>query len=144
MATPGALLRSKVEVAVAGQRYVVPAVQHMLCLGVVLPKDGGTEEAIEARLAAGNKAFHANLKKLQNKAGGLRLRLEAFYRSVGGTVLFGAEGWILNQGVARRIRVWTWQRLRIMFSLKRRPMEGQQSYNIRTSGWIVALHVKQE
>eukprot|EP00974_Lingulodinium_polyedra_P056635 5447008-Lingulodinium_polyedra.AAC.1 len=72
----------------------------------------------------------------------MKQRLEAFYRCVGGTLLYGAEGWVLNQGVARRIRTWTWQRLRTMFRLKRRPTEGQQAYNVRTSEWISKLRIR--
>eukprot|EP00974_Lingulodinium_polyedra_P007443 707313-Lingulodinium_polyedra.AAC.1 len=45
MATPGALLRSYVEVGPPLQRTRIPVVHNMACLGSVLPRDGGTEEA---------------------------------------------------------------------------------------------------
>ena len=65
----------------------------------------------------------------------------ACYRHVGSVYLYGCEGWTVDQGMARDIKAWNWQRLRTMLRLRHRPDEGHQAYNIRTSKWLTQLHV---
>ena len=82
-----------------------------------------TWSAFEARRTAAEKAFWSKKALLLNAHAPLARRLKAFYRYVGSIFLYGSEGWILTQDMAKAIRTWNYNNIRQMRRMRRQPRD---------------------
>ena len=64
--------------------------------------------------------FRHKKKLLQDKRISVEKRVLAFYRYAGPAFLYGSEGWILAQAMAKAIKAWIWERTCSMLGLRRR------------------------
>ena len=108
-------------------------VHTMAVLGGLVSDTGKDLEAVEARLAAGSRAFWADSAALRNTQAGTKARLDRWRARVVGVGLYLGGTWTLTRGVARRLKVWESWTLRRLYAMRRRPGETFVDFMTRTT-----------
>jgi hypothetical protein len=65
-------------------------------LGSIVNETNKTEEEIQSRIAAGNRAYHANKKMLTNKLLSINSKMSVYKTIIRPVVTYGSETWMMN------------------------------------------------
>lgn len=102
-----------------GRKYTFEEVDRFKYLGVVIERNPGNDEEIQARLMAGNKCIHALKRVFNSKTTSRSLKIRIYKTVVRPIVTFASELWILRQTDIKLIEVWERKMLRKIFGAKK-------------------------
>ena len=74
-------------------------------LGSIVNETTKTEEEIQSRIAAGNRAYHANKKLLTNKLLSKNSKMSVYKTIIRPVVTYGSETWMMNIANEEKLKI---------------------------------------
>ena len=108
----------------------VENVQSFKYLGVLINGHNSIEEEIKARIAAGNRAFYANKKFLQNKILSRESKIKIYNTLIKPVIMYACELWVLKKQIEQKLLIFERKILRKIFGSNRQP---DGSWKIKTN-----------
>jgi hypothetical protein len=116
-------------------------VEMMVVLGTALDARGSTNSSVNHRLAKGDSNLWSNSSAFFG-LGSVSSKFKSWCSGPASSASFGACSWHLSKNVLIKIKRWEYQCLRRLFRFKRKPEEGREAFNMRTSKRIYDWSVK--
>jgi hypothetical protein len=109
-------------------------------LGSIVNETNKKEEEIQSRIAAGNRAYHANKKLLTNKLLSKNSKMSVYKTIIRPVVTYGSETWMMNITHEEKLKIFERKILRSIYG----PVQDTNNeWRVRTNQEIEAL-IKEE
>jgi hypothetical protein len=105
-------------------------------LGSIVNETNKTEEEIQSRIAAGNRAYHANKKLLTNKLLSRNSKMSVYKTIIRPVVTYGSETWMMNIAHEEKLKIFE---RKMLSSIYGPVQDSNNEWRVRTNQEIEAL-----